>query len=61
MTIRVLLDASTGMLLWKIKVDEHPTARITGGVRYFEGRVFVPVASGEEGAGGGGELLTAPA
>jgi len=46
------LDAANGTLLWKVHVDEHPLARITGGVRFFEGRVYVPVASGEEGAGG---------
>ena len=46
------VDAVTGAQVWKTRVDEHPTARITGGVRFFEGRVYVPVASGEEGSGG---------
>ena len=46
------VDATDGTLLWKVHVEDHPTARITGGVRFFEGRVYVPVASGEEGAGG---------
>jgi len=46
------VDAVTGTQLWKVHVDDHPLARITGGVRFFEGRVYVPVASGEEGAGG---------
>ena len=46
------LDAATGVPLWKVHVDDHPLARITGGVRFFERRVYVPVASGEEGAGG---------
>lgn len=46
------VDAVTGAQLWKGHVDEHPSARITGGVRFFGGRVYVPVASGEEGAGG---------
>ncbi len=46
------LDATNGMPLWKVHVDDHRLARITGGVRFFEGRVYVPVASGEEGAGG---------
>ncbi len=45
------VNASTGELLWKVQVDNHPTARITGAPRVFEGRVYVPVASGEEGAG----------
>jgi len=46
------VDAASGTQLWKVHVDDHPLARITGGVRFFEGRVYVPVASGEEGAGG---------
>ncbi len=46
------VDATTGVQVWKTHVEEHPTARITGGVRAFEGRIYVPVASGEEGSGG---------
>jgi polyvinyl alcohol dehydrogenase (cytochrome) len=46
------VDAANGTQLWKVHVENHPLARITGGVRAFEGRVYVPVASGEEGAGG---------
>jgi len=45
------VDATTGKLFWKIHLDEHATARITGAPRVFESRVYVPVASGEEGAG----------
>jgi len=45
------VDVVTGELLWKIRVDAHPTARITGAPKVAEGRVYVPVASGEEGAG----------
>jgi polyvinyl alcohol dehydrogenase (cytochrome) len=44
------LDAQKGTLLWKVRVDEHPTARITGSPQVFEDRVYVPVASSEEGA-----------
>ncbi len=44
------LDAAKGTLLWKVRADEHPTARITGAVQIFAGRVYVPVASSEEGA-----------
>jgi len=44
------LDAQKGTLLWKVRVDEHPTARITGAPQVFEDRVYVPVASSEEGA-----------
>jgi polyvinyl alcohol dehydrogenase (cytochrome) len=42
------VDAETGQLLWKTKVDEHPAARITGSPTYYKGRLYVPVASGEE-------------
>jgi polyvinyl alcohol dehydrogenase (cytochrome) len=45
------VDAGSGELIWKVHVDEHPSARITGGLKVFEQRVYVPVASGEEGAG----------
>jgi polyvinyl alcohol dehydrogenase (cytochrome) len=46
------VDASTGELIWKVHVEEHPAAKITGALRVFENRIYVPVASGEEGAGG---------
>ena len=42
------LDAATGALLWKSKVDDFPGARVTGSPVLHNGRVFVPVASGEE-------------
>jgi polyvinyl alcohol dehydrogenase (cytochrome) len=45
------VDAVTGRQIWKTQVDSHASARITGGIKVFEGRVYVPVASGEEGAG----------
>jgi polyvinyl alcohol dehydrogenase (cytochrome) len=44
------LDAQKGTLIWKVQVDDHPTAHITGAPQVFEDRVYVPVASGEEGA-----------
>lgn len=46
------IDADTGELIWKVKVEDHPTARITGAPKLFENRLYVPVASSEEGAGG---------
>jgi polyvinyl alcohol dehydrogenase (cytochrome) len=46
------VDASTGEPIWKVRVEDHPSARITGAPRLFENRLYVPVASGEEGAGG---------
>jgi polyvinyl alcohol dehydrogenase (cytochrome) len=45
------VDAATGELIWKVRVEQHPLARITGAPRLFEGRLYVPVASSEEGAG----------
>ena len=42
------VDASTGKLLWKTRIDPHPLARITAGVTVYEGRVYVAVASLEE-------------
>ena len=46
------VDAITGKELWKVKVDEHPIARITGAPQLYEGRLYVPVASFEEGSAG---------
>ena len=46
------LDADTGKLLWKTKIDEHPVAQITGAPTFYEGRLYVPTASAEERAAG---------
>ena len=45
------LDAMTGKLLWRVSADKHPLAHITGAPRLYNGRLYVPVASGEEAAG----------
>jgi len=42
------LDAANGSLLWKSKVDNYPLARVTGSPVFYNGRLFVGVASGEE-------------
>jgi len=42
------LDAQTGKLLWKTRADSHFVARITAGVKYYNGKLFVPVSSSEE-------------
>src|SRR5579884_2377808 len=42
------VSAQTGDLLWKVKVDEHKMAGITGGPRFYQGRLYVPVRSGIE-------------
>jgi polyvinyl alcohol dehydrogenase (cytochrome) len=44
------LDASTGRQLWKTKIDDFPQARVSGSVTYHDGRLYMGVASGEEGA-----------
>jgi polyvinyl alcohol dehydrogenase (cytochrome) len=43
------LDAASGTLLWKTKADLHPAARITGSPTFYADRLYVPVASREEG------------
>ncbi|MBV8730236.1 MAG: PQQ-binding-like beta-propeller repeat protein [Acidobacteriia bacterium] len=45
------LDASTGKLTWKTKVDDFPAAGITSSPVVYRGRVYVGVKSGEEAAG----------
>ena len=47
------LDAATGMPLWIVSVDPHPLAAVTGAPTLFKGRLYVPLASREEAAGGG--------
>jgi len=43
------LEGSTGRVLWKSKLDAHPHARITAAPAFHEGRLYVAVASQEEG------------
>lgn len=38
------VDAETGALIWSVKVDEHTAAQGTGALKYFDGKVFVPLA-----------------
>src|SRR5450755_804100 len=42
------VDAATGRFLWKVKVEEHPSSRITGAPTFYNGRIYVPVSSIEE-------------
>jgi polyvinyl alcohol dehydrogenase (cytochrome) len=44
------LDAITGQLIWRAKVDDFHVARVSGSPTFHDGRLYVPVASGEEGA-----------
>jgi polyvinyl alcohol dehydrogenase (cytochrome) len=43
------VSAATGKLLWSRKVDEHPLVRLTGSPTLFNGRLYVPTSSYEEG------------
>ena len=45
------VDAATGKQLWKVQVDDYPVAGITGSPVFYDGRLYVPVRSGEEAAG----------
>jgi polyvinyl alcohol dehydrogenase (cytochrome) len=42
------LEAESGRLLWKKKVEPHDTARLTGTAAVYNDLVFVPAASWEE-------------
>ncbi|HEV2448716.1 MAG TPA: PQQ-binding-like beta-propeller repeat protein, partial [Candidatus Sulfopaludibacter sp.] len=42
------VQAETGKLLWKTRVELHDSTRLTGGPAAYEGTVYVPVASWEE-------------
>jgi polyvinyl alcohol dehydrogenase (cytochrome) len=46
------LDAATGKLLWTVNLDANPVAGITGAPVLHNGRLYVPVSSREEAAGG---------
>jgi polyvinyl alcohol dehydrogenase (cytochrome) len=45
------VNATTGALVWKQKVEDHPAARITGAPTLFSGVLYVPVSSIEEATG----------
>ncbi len=47
------VDAASGAEIWKIQVETHASAKLTGAPVFFENHLYVPVSSGEEGAGGG--------
>jgi polyvinyl alcohol dehydrogenase (cytochrome) len=42
------VDTANGELLWKVPIDPHPLSRITAGIKVYNGRLYVPVASLEE-------------
>lgn len=43
------LDALTGTRRWKVKIEDHLDAMITGAIALHNGRLYVPVSSLEEG------------
>jgi polyvinyl alcohol dehydrogenase (cytochrome) len=45
------VNASTGALIWKIKLETHPAARITGTPALYSGVLYVPLSSIEEAVG----------
>ncbi len=45
------VDAATGKLIWKTKIEDHVLSRITGSPVLHGNRLFVPVSSFEETAG----------
>ena len=42
------LDAATGRLLWKKRIDAHDSVRLTGAAAVYQDMIFVPAASWEE-------------
>jgi polyvinyl alcohol dehydrogenase (cytochrome) len=42
------LDAESGRLIWKRRIDEHEATRLTGSAVVHDGVVFIPAASWEE-------------
>ena len=44
------LDAATGRQSWKAKVDDFHVARVSGSVTFHDGRLYLGLASGEEGS-----------
>jgi polyvinyl alcohol dehydrogenase (cytochrome) len=44
------VDSTTGEIIWRTEVDDFPVANVSGSTVYYDGKVFVGVGSGEEGA-----------
>ncbi len=44
----VALDADTGRQLWKTVIDDQPGLQMTGSITYWDGKIFVPISSGNE-------------
>lgn len=46
------IDAATGRQLWTRRIDDHPSSHVTGAPALDQDRLYVSIASGEEGQGG---------
>ncbi|MCC7415892.1 MAG: PQQ-binding-like beta-propeller repeat protein [Acidobacteria bacterium] len=46
------VNAETGALVWTVRADTHPLARITGATTLTGGRLYVPISSLEESGAG---------
>ena len=44
------VNARTGAKLWMVQVEDHPLARLTAAPKVYENRLYVPVASADEGS-----------
>jgi polyvinyl alcohol dehydrogenase (cytochrome) len=42
------IDADTGKELWRTVIDDQPGLQMTGSLVYWEGKIFVPISSGNE-------------
>lgn len=42
------VNAVTGELRWKIKLDDHPGARISGSVVKHNNRLYIPISAGQD-------------
>ena len=45
------VDAETGAQIWTQRADSHPFARVTGAPTLYNGKLYVPLSSFEEGSG----------
>jgi polyvinyl alcohol dehydrogenase (cytochrome) len=43
------VDAANGKEIWSRKSDDHPLVRLTGSPTFYDGRLYVPLSSYEEG------------
>jgi len=44
------VNARTGAKMWMVQVEDHPLVRLTAAPKVYENRLYVPVASADEGS-----------